>query len=509
VGSYKDLLPEPAGNYAEIIRLKAPDYRPVVDSFDLTKALENPEAAPKLEPLDTVRIYGRYDFEAAPEVFVSGEVRNPGRYGNSGQQHLRDVVFQAGGLSPDAWMDSAQVFRIQPDGTTKVFSVNLREAMAGNPLDNLLVQPRDRVLVHRQPELEEPRTVMVQGDVANPGRYPLATNMKASDLVRAAGGLLRSANPAEGALTRYVPADGTKEFGAPMSTENVRVNVAAALEGNEENDVALRVGDVLTVPERAGWKDIGATVAVRGEVRRPGTYGIRPGERLSSVLERAGGFNGNAYPYGALLTRRDVLELEMRSHGALVQRLKYAQMAIKGLPENTDDQRNVKLVAMAQTETTLQALEENAPLGRVVIHVGRDLKEWRNTAADPVLQNGDVLVIPKKANYVTVTGQVFNPTSVSYQPGRSAQWYLRQAGGFTQLSNRSAAFIIRADGSVVAAKNNSGWWSGNPLHTVLKPGDAIIVPEKAPNISIRNWTVAMQISQIAASAAFAAAYILK
>jgi protein involved in polysaccharide export with SLBB domain len=488
--------------------LKAPDYHPVVESFDLTKALENPSAGPELQPLDTVRIFGRYDFEAAPEILVTGEVRSPGRYASSGQQHLRDVLFQAGGLTPEAWLDSAQIVRMQPDGTTKVFSVNLKDAIEGDPTNNLRLEPRDRVLVHRQPELEEPQTVTVQGDVAHPGRYPLAGNMRASDLIRSAGGLLRSANPETGALTHYVLNEGGG-LGAPVSTENVNINLAEALAGETKENVVLRAGDVLTVPERAGWRDIGASVTVRGEVRNAGAYGIRPGERLSSVLQRVGGFNSDAYPYGAVLTRREVRDVEMKAHFTLVQRVKYAETAVKNLPENTEDQRNLKLTAMAQTETTLQQLEANAPVGRVVIHIQPDIKRWKNTAADPVMQNGDELVVPKKANYVVITGQVFNPTSVEYQPGRSARWYLSQAGGFTQLANRQAAFVIRADGSVVAAKNNSGWWSGDPMKAVLKPGDTVVVPEKAVSGVGRNWSGILQMAQIAGTAAFTAAYVVK
>jgi polysaccharide export outer membrane protein len=506
IASYKDLLPEPSGRYAEIIRLKAPDYRPVVESFNLTKALENPASAPELRPLDTVRIFGRYDFEPAPEIIVSGEVRSPGRYGTSGQQHLRDVLYQAGGVSPDAWLDSAQVFRIQPDGTTKVFSVNLRNALDGNALDNLLLEPRDRVLVHRQPELVEPRSVYVQGDVAHPGRYPLAGNMHASDLVRSAGGLLRSAAAEDGELSHYVAKTSDSSAPAPV---NVAVNLRAALEGDAEHDVALNSGDVLTVPQKTGWKDVGSSVWLRGEVRHPGTYGIHTGERLSEALERAGGFSADAYPYGAVLTRREVRDLEMKSHQELVQRVKNEQLALKALPENTEDQKNLKLTAMAQVQTTLDQLQANAPLGRVVIHVRGDVKEWKNTDADPVLRDGDEFAVPKKANYVMVTGQVFNPTSISYRPGRSAKWYLGQSGGFTQLSNRQAAFVIRADGSVLAAKNNSGWFSGDPLNTVLKPGDTIVVPEKAPNVGGRNWPLTMQMAQVAASAAFTAAYLVK
>jgi protein involved in polysaccharide export with SLBB domain len=504
--SYKDLLPEPAGRYAEIIRLKAPDYRPVVESFDLTKALENPASAPELQPLDTVRIFGRYDFEPAPEIIVTGEVRSPGRYGTSGQQHLRDVLYQAGGVSPDAWLDSAQVFRIQPDGTTKVFSVNLRNALDGNTLDNLLLEPRDRVLVHRQPELAEPRSVYVQGDVAHPGRYPLAGNMHASDLIRSAGGFLRGASLEDGKLTHYVAKASDSVAPAPVE---VAVNLRAALEGDVERDVILNSGDVLTVPEKTGWRDIGSAVSLRGEVRHSGTYGIRSGERLSEVLERAGGFTAAAFPYGAVLTRREVRDVEMKSHQELVQRVKYEQLALKSLPENNEDQKTAKLTALAQVQTTLEQLQANAPLGRVVIHINGDIKQWKNTDADPVIRDGDELVVPKKANYVMVTGQVFNPTTINYRSGRSAKWYLSQAGGFTQLSSRQAAFVIRADGSVVAAKNNSGWWSGDPMNTVLKPGDTIVVPERAPNVAGRNWIPVLQMAQIAASAAFTAAYVVK
>ncbi len=151
IGSYKDLLPEPAPHYAEIVRLNPPDFHPSVESFDLTAALANPASAPKLQPLDTVRVFSRYDFEPAPEVWVGGEVREPGKYRTSGQAHLRDAVYLAGGVTQDASLDSAQLFRTQPDGTMKILSVDLREALAGNPVDNVVMQPRDRLLVHRNP----------------------------------------------------------------------------------------------------------------------------------------------------------------------------------------------------------------------------------------------------------------------------------------------------------------------------------------------------------------------
>ncbi len=502
ISSYGDLLPEPAGRYAEIVRLNPPDYRPSVESFDLSSALANPAAAPKLQALDTIRVFSRYDFEPAPTVWVGGEVRAPGKYRTSGQAHLRDAIHLAGGISPDAALDSAQLFRTQPDGTMKILSVNLGEALAGNPVDNLLLEPRDRLLIHRNPAKVDPPTVYVKGEVAKPGRYPLTTNMHVEDLIRVAGGLKRSADPEKADLTRYAEGDLPRS-----STESLSVDLSAVMSGDTKENMPLRDGDVLAIRQSPGWNDVAALVTVKGEVQHSGSYGIRPGERLSSVLGRAGGFSPEAYPYGAVLMRREVRDLELKSHLALVQRVKAEEVNLKALPDSDADQKSAKMTAIAQTETTLAQLQANAPIGRVVVHVQPDIAKWRNTAADVAVRDGDVLMIPKKANYVMVTGQVFNATAISYRPGRSAKWYLSQAGGLTQLADRKAVFVIRADGSVIAAKNNSGWWSGDPLSAALRPGDSIVVPEKAPKVGSRTWANAIQAAQIASSVALTVAYI--
>jgi protein involved in polysaccharide export with SLBB domain len=503
IGSYKDLLPEPAPHYAEIVRLNPPDFHPSVESFDLTAALANPASGPKLQPLDTLRVFSRYDFEPAPEVWVGGEVREPGKYRTSGQAHLRDAVYQAGGVTQDASLDSAQLFRTQPDGTMKILSVDLREALAGNPVDNVIMQPRDRLLVHRNSARVEPATVYIKGEVTKPGRYPLTTNMHVEDLVRVAGGLKRSAYTESADLSRF-------EMNASRTnpSDRLEVNLKGAMNGDEKNDVPLRDGDILTIRQLPRWNDIGASMTVRGEVLHPGSYGIEPGERLSSVLARSGGFGPEAYPYGAVLVRKEVRELEAKSHVELVLRVKAEQDYLRSLPEADTDQKNAKLRAIAQTQSTLEQLQTVGPIGRVVIHVRSDMRSWRNTPTDIPVRDGDVLIIPKSANYVTVSGQVFNPTAVATASGHSAKWYLSQAGGVTELADKKAVFVIRADGSVIAAKNNdSGFWGSNPLSATLRAGDTIVVPEKAPKIAGRNWQTIMQSAQLASSVALAVAYI--
>ncbi|MCU1317402.1 MAG: polysaccharide export protein, partial [Candidatus Acidoferrum typicum] len=476
VTSYADLLPEPSVRYAEIIRLHTPDYHPVVETFDLATAFEHPEKAPKLEPLDTVRIFGRFDFEPDPEVLVTGEVRAPGRYRTSGQQHLRDVIFQAGGATPDAWLDSAQLFRRQPDGITRVFSINLSDALAGDPLNNVLVQPRDRILVHRQPEQVSPANVYVRGDVARPGRYPLAANMRVADLVQSAGGLLRSANPDAGDLSHYAISNNSS--GERMPSGHQDLNLAAALAGRDDQNLPLHDGDVLTVPQQAGWNDIGATVTLRGEVRKPGVYGIRPGERLSSLVKRAGGLLPTAYPRAAMFERAEVRELQQKSRQELIQRLEQESTVVKTSASTTGaEEAALQQAAIQQRQRALDALRKAPVSGRLVIHLRPDRKDFAGSPDDIELRAGDSLTVPKQPGGVLVIGQVYNSNALTYTPGRNAGWYLSRAGGPTQLANKGGIFIIRSDGSVTGG-NQGGFWSGSVLSSALGPGDTIVVPEK-------------------------------
>jgi protein involved in polysaccharide export with SLBB domain len=506
VSSYADLLPEPSVRYAEIIRLHAPDYHPVVETFDLAAALENPERAPKLAALDTVHIFGRYDFEPDPEVLITGEVRAPGRYRTSGQQHLRDAIFQAGGVTPDAWLDSAQLFRRQPDGTTRVFSINLSDALAGDPLNNVLVQPRDRILVHRQPEQVSPASVYIRGDVARPGRYALAANMRVSDLVQSAGGLLRSANPDAGDLTRY--AIGNKSLGDSVSSGHQGLNLAAALEGKEDQNLPLHDGDVLTVPQQASWNDVGATVTLRGEVRKPGVYGIRPGEHLSSLLKRAGGLLPTAYPRAAVFERNDVRELQQRSRQDLIQRLEQESTVVKTAASTTGtEEAALQQAALQQRQRVLEALRKAPVSGRLVLHMRPDRKGFDGSPDDIELRAGDSLTIPKQPGAVVIVGQVYNGNALTFTPGRNAGWYLSRAGGPTPLANKDAIFIIRADGSVTSGKQG-GFWSGGVLSAAVGPGDTIVVPEK-PVLGSNSWKNFMAVAQLAQAGALAAAVALR
>jgi protein involved in polysaccharide export with SLBB domain len=496
VSSYKDLLPEPATQYAEIIRLNAPDFHPSVVSFNIADALQNPSSAPVLQPMDTVRFFSRFDFEDAPSVSVAGDVRSPGIFPTSGQIHVSDAVHLAGGLAPDADAEDAQVFRYLPNGESKIFSVNLTAALAGSSTQNIVLQTRDMLLIHKSPDALQPATVYVQGDVGKPGRYRLTTNMTVADLIRVGGGLKPSADTQTADLTRYAYTAG----GQPQLTgEHETVGIAAALAGEPAADIAVHNGDVLTIRELPGWNDLGASITIKGEVQHPGTYGIRPGELLSSIIQRAGGFQSDSYPYGAVLQRAEVRELETKQQQQLILRVKDQRASIDLLPETDVKTTQAKQMALQEYQTTLTQLTSNPPLGRVSIRISDRVGRWQNTPVDMEVRAGDTLTIPKRPGYVMVSGQVFNPTAVSYRPSRNARWYLSQSGGPTALANKKAIFVVRADGSVIGGEKDS-LWSGDALSATLQPGDVVVVPEKAIGGG-PNWQNLFTSAQVATSVA--------
>lgn len=499
IKSYTDLLPEPSRRHAEIIRLNPPDYRPVVLAFNLEDALSGKGNVPELKPFDTVRIFGRYDFEDSPEIVVSGEVREPGEHLTNGETHLRDAVYLAGGLTPDAKLDDAQVYRKLPSGEVKILSVNLARALDGDPKEDILLEARDRLIVHRDLTKLDPPSVTVQGEVARPGKYPLGDNMSAADLVRLAGGFKRSAYTASADLSRYVVENGKRVLG-----EHEEVPIAKAMAGEPDSDVRLMDGDVLSVRQLSGWNEVGASITIRGEVQHAGIYGIEEGEKLSSVLERAGGFTASAYPYGAVLERVQVREFSEKSRQDMIRRIEGGGNTNISGSVSGAEQAVVVQAAMQQRQQVLASLKNQTPSGRLVIHISSDIRRWKNTASDIEVRAGDVIVIPKRPNFVLVSGQVYNSSAVSYAPGKSASWYLQQAGGPTSLANKGAIYVIRADGSVVGREGGtSSFWRGSVMSLRLQPGDTVVVPEKFITGS-STWKEVLTAAQFASSLAIAA-----
>jgi protein involved in polysaccharide export with SLBB domain len=245
---------------------------------------------------------------------------------------------------------------------------------------------------------------------------------------------------------------------------------------------------------------------VRGEVKNPGVYGIRQGERLSSVLERAGGFLPTAYPQAAVLERLDVRQLQEKARQELVQRLEQEAANFKFAATATEsEQATLQQAAFQQRQHALEGVRNATVSGRLVINLSSNLKSFEKSPYDVEVRAGDVIEIPKRPGSVLVVGQVYNSNAITYQPGKNAGWYLSRAGGPTKLGDKGAIFVIHANGFVESGRSSS-WTGGEGVLTRrIGPGDAIVVPEKAIGGGV-VWKNVLAIAQIAQTAALSAAF---
>ena len=401
-------------------------------------------------------------------VYLEGHVFRPGKYPYRDGMTLNDLLHSYQDVMPEP-ADHAELVRLQaPDFRPETISFSLPDVLIGN--DSIKLQPFDLIRIFGRYEIDSPR-VSIEGEVLRPGDYPMSQGMTVAELVRMAGGFNRSAYREEADLSSYVVQNGQK-----VLVNHSNVAVEKALDGDKSADVALKPGDVVSIRRLAGWQDIGASVTINGEVEHAGSYGIEQGERLSSVLRRAGGFRESAYPAASVLERVQVRELGEQARQQMIQRIETTPVDFKSGVMSEQAQASTQQSLQQQRLQVLTALRSHPASGRLVINISSDISKWENTPADLEMRAGDTLVIPKRPNFVMISGQVYNPTAISYVPGRDVGWYLRKAGGATPYGDKKHIYVLRADGSVVAHGNS--WTGGNLMNLRLRPGDSVFVPEK-------------------------------
>ncbi len=418
-------------------------------------------------------------------VYLEGHVVRPGKYPYKAGFKVTDLIPSFDNLLPEP-ADRAEIVRLHPpDFSPMVIPFNLPDVLYKR-VEAPSLEPFDTVRVFGRYETDAPK-VSIYGEVLRPGEYPLSERMTASDLVRIAGGFKRSAYQQVADLTSYSVVNGDY-----VDLEHRDIAIGKALAGEADTDVLLKPGDVLTISQIGSWNDIGGAVAVSGEVMHPGHYGIEKGERLSSILKRAGGFSPEAYPYAAILDRAQVREAAAKSREDMVTTIQAQGM----LGTRTESAATAR-----ERQQLLAKLKQIQPSGRMLIHINAPIEKWQNSQVDVEVRPGDTLYIPKKPNFVLVAGQVYNPVAITFSSGKHASWYLKQAGGPTSLANKKEIFVVRANGSVVG-RNSGGLWSGGVLDATLQAGDTIFVPEKAPSSSgvFKNLSQSIQLLSGAAVA---------
>ena len=422
-------------------------------------------------------------------VYLEGHVYRPGKYPFKDGMTITDLLHSYQDVMPEP-ADHAELIRLQaPDFRPKIISFNLPDVLIGNDLIKL--QPFDLIRIYSRYEIDSPR-VTIEGDVLRPGTYPMSQGMTVSDLVHTAGDFTRSAYRAEAGLASYDVIDGQR-----VLTNHSVVALQKALEGDKSADVVLRPGDVVSIQQLAGWKNIGAAVSVSGEVEHPGSYAIVPGERLSAVLKRAGGLTADAYPPATVFDRLQVRELSEQARQQMIRRIANTPIDFRPGTMTQESAAAMEQALQKQREDALQALRNTPASGRLVVNISSDISRWENTAADIELRAGDYLAIPKRPNFVVVSGQVFNPGAISYVPGRDLNWYLRKTGGPTHLGDKKTIYVLHADGSVTPKPNG---WDSSLLHIQMRPGDDIFIPEKVIGGS-QVWQNVIGVAQVMAAAA--------
>lgn len=428
-------------------------------------------------------------------IYLAGHVVRPGRFPFTDGMRLSDVLHSYQDLLPEP-ADRGEVIRlIPPDLHAQTIQFSVPDVLIGNA--NLKLQPFDTIRVFGRYQTDAP-TVTIRGEVLRPGDYPMSEGMTAVQLVRMAGGFKRDALLARADLTSYDLKAGNR-----IEPDLTSVSIGAAVSGADPNaDVPLKPGDILSIHQITNWDNIGESVTIKGEVRFPGSYGFQEGERLSSVLRRAGGLLPAAYPMGAVLVRLQVRELQQQSRDELIRQIEANSAAARLSPGVASNAGSTLQLIAAQKDEVISDLKSHPPTGRMVIHITADIDSWANTPLDIELRRDDVLTIPKRPGFVLVTGQVYNATALTFSPGKTAEWYLSRAGGTNTSANRKDIFIIRANGSVVG-RHPGVWFGGGVLSTRLNAGDVVVVPQKIIGSSLL-WKSLLTTGQIAASVAITA-----
>jgi protein involved in polysaccharide export with SLBB domain len=399
---------------------------------------------------------------------------------------ISDLIPSLDELMPGADVSYLLVRRESVDDKSlTILSADLSAALK-NPgsSQDLLLSPRDRVMVvdfqagrrlliepvleelRRQSNLDSPtRIVSINGRVKAPGDYPLEPDMRISDLLRAGGKLDPAAYSGSAELARFKRSDGERQ------SELLQVDLAAVLRGDASADVALEPFDVLTIKELPEWSTR-ESVALRGEVRFPGTYPIRRGETLRSVLERAGGLSALAFTRGAIFTREELKQREAQQLKELSQRLR-RDLATSAIQMSQASQTGNAASSVMTAQSLLSQLEDTESLGRLVINLDGVISRAVGSRDDIILRDGDELLIPKLKQEVAVIGEVQNSTAHMYRSGLSRDDYVALSGGTTSRADMKRTYVVRADGSVVAGKG--GWFGGN-ADVVIQPGDTVVVP---------------------------------
>ena len=419
----------------------------------------------KMDDGDVVSVEAALDrFENRIEV--RGAVYRPGIYQLDGTVNtVKALITKADGLRDDAFTNRVLLDREKDDLTHEMISIDLAALMNGSAPD-IVLQKNDMLFIPSAAELKEEQRVTINGEVINPGTFLYSEGMTVEDLIVMAGGLRETAATTKVEISRRVknPSSVTE---SNVLGESFTIDLADGLTKANNRSFALQPFDQVYVRRSPSYREQ-QNVTLQGEVLFGGVYALQnKNERLSSLIERAGGVTKDAYVKGARLTRT-MTEDELK--------------------------RRQDVLALSQSSAS-DSLNLSTEDLKTTYSVGIDLEEAlknKGGYADIVLREGDVIYIPEMNNTVKISGTVMYPNTVTYKNGEGLSYYINQAGGYGNRAKKSKVYVVYANGNVAKAKRLTG--------VKIEPGCEIIVPSK-PEKNGQNFTQSITIASTVTSMA--------
>lgn len=391
-------------------------------------------------------------------VTINGAVFRPGQFELEPGLTLKQLIQKAEGLTEDAFQNRGYITRLGDDLQTTLVSFDVSRVLSGQDAD-IPLKREDVVTISSIFDLKEEYNVRVDGEVQRPGQLPFASGMTLEDAIIQAGGLKEGATEQRVEVSRRVKNSNALSASA-QTAEVFQINIGRDLKAATANFI-LQPFDIIMIRPSSGY-EIQRQVKVEGEILYPGFYTItRKDERISDLVKRAGSFTALAYPSGASLKRPGVSMASDKNK-------------IDTAAENREKLSKLqRLQSTARDSVDLAKQQETLRNFYVGINLDRIMKE-PGSKYDLILEEGDILRIPKQLQTVKINGEVLYPVTTVYNGGKSFKQYISQAGGFSSNSLKRRSYVIYANGAVRSTKKFL-FFNNYP---VIKAGAEIYVPKK-------------------------------
>jgi protein involved in polysaccharide export with SLBB domain len=421
-------------------------------------------------------------------VELKGHVKNPGFYQWRKGMRVKEIIGSEDNFLPEGLFNYAEIVRRKPpDYTPAIISFNPLRAIEESLQDDIEVMAGDIITLFSIWDFKKKPFVRIEGEVEEPGRYRWVQGMTVRDLIRSSGGLTRASRMDEAELWRY-----ELEGNEYLLKFNKKLNLEKVLEGRAEDNPGLMSFDQVVIKGVGSYGQLNWKMIVKGEVSSPGTFPVRRGERISDIIERAGGFSEFAYSRGIVLLRKSVERLQRKRLEVLITDLEsrlFKEEASSAFGTESGELA-VRRQVLEGRKSLLRVMREKMELvvGRVVVDISGELEELRGTDRDIELEDGDELYVPFTPSYVLMLGDVFNQVGLTYKSENKLDDYLFEVGGLTRNADKKGVYVIRADGTVVSNEMNQflnmvHWYKsrtrfarGGIYIENIYPGDTIVVP---------------------------------